>query len=108
MPTGQHDWKKQNLVTVSDSTGYYDVLKCRYCGKKTTRYGLGQPSTSGCPKAPVVIRPVAWWGELGNTCPVCGKPAMVVPREGHVLSHDWCYERDDGQELLFCPHGCTE
>lgn len=35
-----HHWEKQNLVTVIDRLGSYDVMKCKACGATGKRFGL--------------------------------------------------------------------
>lgn len=35
-----HEWEKKNLVTLSDSTGLFDVLACRNCPVTARRYGI--------------------------------------------------------------------
>jgi hypothetical protein len=37
---GPHIWEKNNLVTISDSTGLYDIYICIHCGIKEKTYGL--------------------------------------------------------------------
>lgn len=37
----EHDWEKQNLMTISDRVGVYDAMKCRRCGVTGKRFGLG-------------------------------------------------------------------
>lgn len=36
-----HDWKKTNLVTVSNKSGSWDEYKCNACGITAKRHGLG-------------------------------------------------------------------
>jgi hypothetical protein len=43
--TFPHDFQKKNLVTISDRTGHYDLLKCSKCGIEGKRFGLGQMLT---------------------------------------------------------------
>ncbi len=48
---GPHDWSKKNVVTLEDSTGFYDVWKCDHCGKEVRRYGFsGRPWGDLCEK----------------------------------------------------------
>lgn len=37
---GDHDWRKKNLVTLSDHRGWYDNMECDACGITARRYGL--------------------------------------------------------------------
>jgi len=41
-PVKEHDWGKQNLVTVANGGAIYDVYKCKNCGVSGRRYGLGE------------------------------------------------------------------
>lgn len=43
----EHDFEKQNLVTIQKRGRFYDELKCRKCGKVKLRYGL-TIETYGC------------------------------------------------------------
>lgn len=36
----QHNWEKQNLVTLKDRKGHYDKMKCSNCGMEGKRYGF--------------------------------------------------------------------
>ena len=44
----RHNWEKVNLVTIKDGSGLYDLLRCKRCGCERKRYGLTEPSSSGC------------------------------------------------------------
>lgn len=37
------DFRKVSLMTLKDSKGYYDRVKCVHCGKIRRRYGIGNP-----------------------------------------------------------------
>lgn len=37
-----HDFKKQNLMTLSDNKGSYDLYVCNICGLQGKRRGLGR------------------------------------------------------------------
>lgn len=37
----EHDWGKQNLVTIMDRKELYDIYKCKICGIAGKRFGLG-------------------------------------------------------------------
>ncbi len=61
--TSQHDWVKQNLITITTKKGCYDEVTCSYCGMKGKRYGIGSEIIEVpnkyksehvhlCPKAP--------------------------------------------------------
>lgn len=51
---GPHDWRKRNLVTISDRSGLYDLWGCKLCGEEEKRYGLsGRPFGGECPKNPI-------------------------------------------------------
>jgi hypothetical protein len=58
-----HDFEKQNLVTVRDRTGMYDLYKCTACGLTGKSYGIGGDITvsdrikSASPKCPKVAAP---------------------------------------------------
>lgn len=52
---GPHEWEKANLVTISDSTGMYDLHKCIHCGIKEKSYGLhGHLRQSGICKKNII------------------------------------------------------
>lgn len=63
--TSQHDWEKQNLVTISRRGKMFDEMVCANCGMKGRRYGFESVEVSEnykfenvhlCPKAkPVEI-----------------------------------------------------
>lgn len=36
----EHRFEKQNLTTLKDKSGYYDIYKCVYCGLEGKRYGV--------------------------------------------------------------------
>ncbi|WP_291566730.1 MULTISPECIES: hypothetical protein [unclassified Clostridium] len=38
----QHTWEKQNLFTLKNINGYYDVMKCSRCEVTGKRYGLNE------------------------------------------------------------------
>ena len=38
---GNHTWEKQNLITLSDKKGFYDLYLCKGCGIKGKRRGVG-------------------------------------------------------------------
>jgi len=40
-----HDWAKQNLITVINNRGNYDVMKCSRCGITGKRFGIGHGVT---------------------------------------------------------------
>lgn len=53
-----HQFEKQNLVTISDKSGCYDLYKCSLCGLKGKSYQLDSIDIDGrkknfmsCPKA---------------------------------------------------------
>ncbi len=52
---GPHSWNKKNLVTLSDTSGMYDIYMCQYCHKEERSYGLsGHSQRSGvCKKNPL-------------------------------------------------------
>ncbi len=52
------DWEKQNLVTIKDSTGMYDLLECRNCGIQTKQFQLTSMKKKCYPE---------------RTCPDCHK-----------------------------------
>lgn len=37
----EHQWEKQNLVTISERGRMFDRMKCRRCGAMGKRFGLG-------------------------------------------------------------------
>lgn len=47
-PTYSHNWRKVNLITISDKSGVYDILHCTKCGEQFERYGVSTP-VGGCP-----------------------------------------------------------
>lgn len=36
-----HDWEKQNLITIVKSGNAYDIMKCSRCNVTGKRYGIG-------------------------------------------------------------------
>ena len=46
-------------------------------------------------------------GKFGHECAKCGATYELVPREDHYNSQYWELERNDGQALVCCPHGCS-
>lgn len=36
----EHDWHKQNIMTLTSPQGLYDKIKCGRCGVHARRYGL--------------------------------------------------------------------
>jgi hypothetical protein len=57
--TTTHEFEKQNLVTLTDRTGMYDLYKCAFCGLTGKAYTLTEitvndrvkSATENCPKA---------------------------------------------------------
>lgn len=47
-----HEFIKENLVTVSDSKGMYDIFVCSKCGVKAKSYQLGYVRFDGRSKNP--------------------------------------------------------
>jgi hypothetical protein len=64
--TSQHDWEKQNLVTVSRRGKMFDEMVCKHCKMKGRRFGFESVQVSEnykfenvhlCPKAPPINLP---------------------------------------------------
>lgn len=50
---GPHHWSKVNLITISDGSGMYDLLRCEHCGEKRKRYGFAGLAGGVCLKNPL-------------------------------------------------------
>lgn len=44
--SSEHGWEKENLVTITDSSGHYDSVVCKYCGIKGRKYNLNYTTIS--------------------------------------------------------------
>ena len=36
----EHDWQKQNIITIIKGSNIYDIMKCSRCGITAKKYGL--------------------------------------------------------------------
>jgi hypothetical protein len=106
--------KKKNLVTLSDRTGLYDIMKCDQCGYEVKCYGLSRPGS--CPRCHAGEPEPIWggWTRRGvfkkgeHVCPHCGEQAIEVPKEGHPSSRYWVMAHYDDEVLYCCPNDCLE
>lgn len=106
--------EKQNLVTLRDSIGLYDLLKCTKCGFKKKYYGLSRPAfcprcKDGQKKKSVLIFGGWTHRDIKDCfCAYCKAPAILTPKEGHSNSQYWALQRDKDEILYCCPNGCLE
>lgn len=42
IPYSQHEWEKQNLVTIVNKGKVYDLVKCKKCGLVGKRHGFNE------------------------------------------------------------------
>jgi hypothetical protein len=101
--TAQHDWEKQNLVTIGKGGKMFDQMVCRNCGMKGRRYGFTTVEVSGsykresvylCPKAkPIVVpervkvtRCTAAGEQFSNLTPESVHD-VVTPPDGYKNDH---------------------
>lgn len=52
----EHDWEKENLVTIARGDIAYDILRCKRCGITAKRVGLGGIRNDPAFRAKVYLR----------------------------------------------------
>lgn len=102
---GNHQWEKQNLVTLTDKRGQYDLMKCK-CGLKGKRINFEQISIDGrqkskaekCPSytpkeieggRKIIITRCTAHGKVFSNLTPNSEHILITPPEGRSKDEYW-------------------